>query len=282
MAITSDGAVTNWGGISMKTNFLFGLGCALSALVFYTSPVAAQVSVVSQYSRSRAFSIDGQLKDWGGNQKYVVLSGKQIVGGKGEAWQDDSDLRAEFAFAHNDDELFMVLRVNDQNYVRTNQLSTSEDHCEVWFGLVKDKDGTLSPFGIGIYPYPDKQKVSVRVLGQGSTRAGAVLRGAKAAIVGLPSFYTVELSIPWSSLPLSAESGRRGLRAGVYIIDSDTSGKPNIETILGSAPDKGRASANELPILTQSDLDKNKNKSGKDKPSNSIDDVLFGGSKKKQ
>ena len=233
-------------------------GNAFLAIIFVSivsQTALSETRVKSRYIGEKPMAIDGDLGEWRGFGKrnrsieFTVLDEKAILRGR-DAWKDDTDLRAEFAFAHNDKALYLAIRINDQELVRSNQNLTTEDHVEIWFGLPQKGKTPARSFGIGIFPDPDKNKVTIRTLVHGKDRGIGRIRGVESAIMGMNSFYTIEATIPFDAL-LGEDVLVSDLRAGVYVIDRDKSSSAVSETVFGTAPENAKGSTTVLPRLDQ-------------------------------
>lgn len=234
----------------MKTKTACALLSAIGILVFFSASAFAQTPVFIRHAGEQSLQIDGQLDEWTqfpGSTPGInlfVLGEESILLGK-RTWTDASDLRAEFAFAHNFEDLFIAIRINDQNLTTTDQYLTTDDHVEIWFA---QPNNSAAAMGVAIYCEPEKNQISVRTLSPGNLQAIETLADASAAVTGMNSFYTLEARIPISSLP-GGEDQIADLKAALYVVDNDSSKDDTGLTILGTASALGRGSAKALPTM---------------------------------
>lgn len=242
----------------MKKLSVYAHVCAAGICLLFSGEAAAQIAVESMHVENATLQIDGDLSDWTGkkaesnNVDFIVLGGREIISGV-DGWQDDSDLSANVAFAHDDQALYFAAVVSDEVIVQTKNAFTSEDHLQLHFAFIKGRKNNLRPLKLGIFADPVDKKIEVRKLSGNKNKAGAVVREIKGAVGGSTHSYTVEVRIPWSSLPLG-DAKRIGMRGAVFAIDNDSSEQEPEDTIISTAPFEALEDYTQLPMLGQSDV----------------------------
>ena len=238
----------------MKTSTIIHLSVMAICLLF-ANPAKAQIAVESERIDRVVPTIDGDLSDWTSFQDdanqipFTLLGGPEIVEG-GDAWENQGDYSASIAFAHDKHALYFAATVQDDTIVSTGKARSTEDHIELRIALLKGKKGEMRPFGLGIFADPETGKIEVRKLGKKSSK---VLSEIEAAIGGTANFFSYEVRIPWSSLPLS-KSKHAGMRAAVFAVDCDDPEGKFTDTVIGTAPITARNNHKQLPLLGMSDV----------------------------
>jgi hypothetical protein len=156
---------------------------------------------------SKSIKLDGVPKEW----TSLVKLTHTLKGNSGKP-----DLEAHAALAYDATTLFVAADVTDD------VLRPGADHVAVVLGFPGGATHELDLFPGD----PGKSP------GVAKTADGTVIAGAKVVEAPKPGGYTLEASIPWSSIP-PARLVRVGLRGGIFVYDADKSNA--IESIVGTA-----------------------------------------------
>jgi hypothetical protein len=159
--------------------------------------------------------VDGLLDDWRDVQGRSAGSGKQ-------------GLSFEVRCNYDDDHLYLMVFVQDDQLVRTRGQLAGEDHVEIGLA-VGDQVERLAI-------YPEEGDVKQRLVWSGKRTP---LKGVKAAESRQPGGWSVEVGLPLASAP-EWTPGSPLLHVGVAVADSDAKGASRPERFLAMAPlDKG-------------------------------------------
>lgn len=206
---------------------------ALATLTFSGVAYADTVPIELVARGQNRITMDGILGDWRRFTELVAVDETaQVVTGQG-AWSGPADASFGFAFVRDEHVLYFAAEVRDDQIVRSREHRANDDALIVTLSVNASNNRALT-YEFAVYPgEPGNYGGAVRFR---AGRAGAV---PGAQVVESPlrggGGYTIEVSIPWSSLPgLSNALG--SLRGRVAYQDSDRHATPAIETLLASGP----------------------------------------------
>ncbi|APR76612.1 Hypothetical protein A7982_01959 [Minicystis rosea] len=191
----------------------------LAALALPGAAFAEGTALRADLVESKSIKLDGVPKEWSSlvNLGYAV---------KGRVSKPDLEARAALAYDANN--LYVAADVTD-DVLR----GGGGDHVEVVLGF---PGGAVHE--ITIYPGdPGKSAGSAKL------KDGSSLSGAKVVEAPRSGGWSLEASIPWSSLP-SARQVRVGLRGAIFVHDVDAGSTE--KNVAGTAPSAAYAS---LPPL---------------------------------
>jgi hypothetical protein len=195
--------------------------------------------------------VDGPIDDWsapGGKPLALTLFGEpERVGGQGP-WGGDTDASLEIGLAHDQQALYLGMRIEDDVAVHGDAPSLAEDHVELWFGVPSSKGKGMDAVGFAVFLLPNAADVR-EIKGE---RVGAVVPGSTAALAGTPDFYEAEAKIPWAAI-LGPKGQRTGLTAAVFLVDRDSPKGP-FKNVLGSVALAAKKQPASWPALEQGDL----------------------------
>ncbi len=180
---------------------------------------------------------DGRIGEWRRFTELIGLDARaQVVSGV-ERWVGDADAAVGFALARDDQYLYIAAEVRDDQIVRTREHRATDDALVVSLG-VRAGARTVG-FDIALLPgIPGSFAGAVQFRG---ARSGNVA-GARVVEENLQGGggFTIEAQIPWTSLP-DLRANLASLRGRVAYHDSDSAGRPAIESVLATGPGDGRS-----------------------------------------
>lgn len=167
---------------------------------------------------AKSIKIDGVPKEWSS----LASLGYALKGKNGKP-----DIEARAGLAYDAQNLYVAADVTDD------VLRAGGDHVDVVLGF---PGGAMHE--IELYPGdPGKSPGSAKL------KDGGALSGARVVEAPRSGGWTLEASVPWSSLP-AARTLRIGLRGAIFVHDAD--GGASAKNIVGTAPSAAYAS---LPSL---------------------------------
>lgn len=179
---------------------------------------------------------DGRLGEWRRFTELIGLDSRaQVVSGL-DRWVGDTDASVGFALAKDDQFLYVAAEIRDDQVVRTREHRAVDDALVISLGA-RAGARTIG-YDIAIYPgVPGSFSGAVEFRG---ARSGAIA-GARVVEENMQGGggYTIEVQIPWSSLP-DLRTNLASLRGRVAYHDSDTPGRPSIESVLATGGGDGR------------------------------------------
>jgi hypothetical protein len=179
---------------------------------------------------------DGRIGEWRRFTELIGLDARaQVVSGV-ERWVGDADAAVGFALARDDQYLYIAAEVRDDQIVRTREHRATDDALVVSIG-VRAGARTVG-YDIALLPgIPGSFAGAVQFRG---ARSGNIA-GARVVEENLQGGggFTIEAQIPWTSLP-DLRANLASLRGRVAYHDSDSAGRPAIESVLATGPGDGR------------------------------------------
>lgn len=180
---------------------------------------------------------DGRLGEWRRFTELIGLDARaQVVTGV-DRWMSDADASVGFALAKDDEFLYIAAEIRDDQIVRTREHRSVDDALVISLGA-RAGSRTVG-YDIAILPgIPGSFAGAVQFRG---ARSGSV-SGARVVEENLQGGggFTIEAQIPWSSLP-ELRNNLASLRGRVAYHDSDSAGRPSIESVIASGPGDGRS-----------------------------------------
>lgn len=176
---------------------VFGLALALSS----ANAVAAGRTISAEPVDDVKIRIDGDLREWPNKMTELgdVLDGKPSSG----------DPRVAATVAYDEGSLYVVLKVFDQQIVRTPAAGEKEDHATLYLSFPKGQT-----YALDLYPgQPGKVAGAVKL-------KGSAVGGAKIVEAPTDKGLAVEAQIPWTAFSEAART-RVGLRATLTYTDAD-------------------------------------------------------------
>lgn len=151
--------------------------------------------------------IDGVPKEWPPMQRLsATLSGRGT--------------RAEGVAGYDDDNLYVAMRVQDEQLVRTAGLGSNEDYGALV--LAFPTGGGFKAYEVRLYPgVPGKSAGAVKMQGLGKVPGSQIVEAP------FDGGITFEARIPWSVFP-EAKRVRSGLRGALRYKDVDPGGKTSL------------------------------------------------------
>lgn len=192
---------------------------AVASLSCPTDLRAEGTALKADLIEAKSIKLDGVPKEWAS-----LTSLGYAVKGKG----GKPDIEARAGLAYDATNLYVAADVTD-DVLR----GGGGDHVEVVLGF---PGGSVHE--IELYPGdPGKAPGSAKL------KDGTALSGAKVVEAPRSGGWTMEASVPWSSLP-NARTLRVGLRGAIFVHDADSGS--SVKNIVGTAPSPAYAS---LPSL---------------------------------
>lgn len=208
----------------MATNLSRAAGVAtLTLLAAITAPAAAQDKPVDAAPmEGKKIRLDGWPKEWPAMQRLTAtLSG--------------AGMRAEAVAGYDDANVYVAMRVEDGELVRTGGMGANEDYGALL--LAFPSGGGFKTYEVRLYPgVPGKSAGAVKVQGMGKATGSEIVEAP------FDGGVTFEARIPWSTFP-EAKRVRSGLRGALRYKDVDGGGKT---TLVGTA----KGSGSSLPPFT--------------------------------
>lgn len=167
---------------------------------------------------SGGIRIDGLLSDWEGADGIGVDQKSQVFQGQ-NAWSGTADLSFELFCNYDEKNLYLAINVRDEYFIRTRHVQ-GDDHVMIHLG------GKL----LIIYP-SNFHGVPGRMTWGKSGRVKDVRMAEALQEKG----YSVELGIPWGSIPVY-HKGVSSFPGAVWVADSDSRAGLKVQTIIGTAP----------------------------------------------
>lgn len=198
------------------------LGLALCLLS--PSALAAGRTISAEPVDDVKIRIDGDLREWPNKMTDLgdTLDGKPAGG----------DPRVAVTLAYDEGSLYVVLKVFDQQIVRTPAAGDKEDHATLYLSFPKGQT-----YALDLFPGQPGKVAGVIKL------KGAPLNGTKIVEAPTDKGLAVEAQIPWTAFPEAART-RVGLRATVTYTDADSGG---VKAVIGTST--ARAGRGMPPLL---------------------------------
>jgi len=163
--------------------------------------------------------IDSDLGDWQGAKWYTAEKEENLLNGKKEDWSGKKDLSFSFAAAWDDENLYLAVRVMDDNVVpRKYTKSTEGDEVELRMEFLSDpaKEPLTIPGKKYFRLSPESEKREV-YRGHGTDQA---LENGLAAAKSTENGYVIEAAIPWKEFGYEARAGNV-LPIEWHVLDAD-------------------------------------------------------------
>jgi Ca2+-transporting ATPase len=181
--------------------------------------------------------IDGITREWSTGMTQL---GKTILGSPGP------DLGMRGAFAYDETNLYVAAEFKDPRLVRVS-CSELEDHASLLIAF-PTTGGNYVLHEVELFPGdPGKAPGCVKMKGRGALPGAKIVEAPK----GVPSLYSFEAAIPWSSFPEAART-RVGLRAALRYYDGD--GRA-VQAVLGTSTDVAPADLPRFAIDAEQSLE---------------------------
>ncbi|HYQ14319.1 MAG TPA: hypothetical protein VEQ58_01125 [Polyangiaceae bacterium] len=187
---------------------LLGLACLLGG----AQSLAAGRTISAEPVDDVKIRIDGDLREWPNKMTDLgdTLDGKTSAG----------DPRVAATLAYDENSLYVVLKVFDQQIVRTAAAGDKEDHATLFLSFPKGQT-----YALDLFPgQPGKVAGAVKI-------KGSAVNGAKIVEAPTDKGLAVEAQIPWSAFSDAART-RVGLRATVTYTDVDGG---SVKAVIGTS-----------------------------------------------
>jgi hypothetical protein len=193
------------------------LGLLLGAALAAASPqaFAAGRVISAEPVDDVKIRIDGDLREWPNKMTDLgdTLEGK-VAGG---------DPRVAATVAYDENSLYVVLKIFDQNISRTAAAGDKEDHATLYLYFPKGQT-----YAIDLFPgKPGKVAGAIKIKGNAVGQSKLVEAPTDKGL-------SVEAQIPWTAFPEAAKT-RVGLRATITYTDADGGG---IKAVIGTSQAK--------------------------------------------
>jgi len=192
---------------------------ALGLLLSSQPALAGARTIAAEPVDDVKIRIDGDLREWPNKMTDLgdTLEGKTSPG----------DPRVAATIAYDEGNLYVVLKVFDQQISRTAAAGDKEDHATLYLSFPKGQT-----YALELFPgQPGKVAGAVKLKGNS-------VNGAKIVEAPTDKGLSVEAQIPWTAFPDAART-RVGLRATVTYTDADGG---SVKAVIGtSSARSGRA-----------------------------------------